>query len=240
MSVSTHADFTGVPFMAGSIRGERSFRLRYDGYLQSPMKPFVWAAEENKGKCLKADVSIYKRLIKGNWPGALHTAKRFVPEGVRVFQLYPQWNVDYSYGGQGVGFLSIGVHWWSPVDNEHGVETVPRLLFEAALRDDHGHDFGTCSCGFYAYLNGCNEYEWAWSVTGIIEGYGETLIGDRGFRSAKARILALAAAETNFITGDIITRIRHRYPTVPIFPDKATLLSEFPTTDVTEFMEETA
>lgn len=239
MSASTHADFTGVPFMAGSIRGERSFRLGQDGSLRSPMKPFLWGEGENKGKCLKADISIHNRLITGRWPGALQTAKRFVPEGTRVFQLYPQWS-DWAFSGQGVGFMTIGVHWWSPATNEHGVETVPRLLFEAALREDRGHDFGDCSCGFYAYLNGCNEYEWAWSVTGVIEGYGETWIGDRGFRSAKARIIALAAAETDFISAEWVNRVRHRYPSVPIFPDKATLFSEFPTTDITEFMEESA
>lgn len=54
------------------------------------------------------------------------------------------------------------------------------------------HQFLGCSCGFYAYYNGYNEYLDSNAIVGIIEGYGETVIGTRGFRSQKARIVALA------------------------------------------------
>ena len=58
-----------------------------------------------------------------------------------------------------------------------------------------GDDY--CGCGFYAYweLSGALVFAPASRpVAGIVEGYGRTMIGDRGFRSAKARIVALCLA----------------------------------------------
>jgi len=231
---STHANFTGVPFMAGSIRGERSFGLTWLGTLRSIMKPFNWKVDGNECRCLKDDTTIHKRIMKGKWPGALQTAKRFIPEGARPFSIYAEWREAIPM--LGVGQLVVAVHWWHPSDGEHGIEYVPRLVFEAAMREDHGHNFATCSCGFYAYLNGCNEYEWPTSVVGIIEGFGETLIGDRGFRASKARILALAPGPA--VPPELVEMIRAQYPTVPVFNDVNVMRMEFPTTDVTEFMIE--
>lgn len=51
-----------------------------------------------------------------------------------------------------------------------------------------------CACGFWAYWtigNAPNPHGFAIPVLGVIEGYGRTLIGDRGFRCQKARIVAL-------------------------------------------------
>lgn len=234
---STHADFTGVPFVAGSIRGERSFGLSMIGALVSPMKPCLWEADGNEARCLKADNTLYMRLRKGKWPGALETAKRFIPEGARVFSLYPEWRAT-AFTGHGVGALVIAIHWWSPTSGEHDIESVPRLVFESALREDHGHNFATCSCGFYAYLNGCNEYASGWNVTGIIEGYGETLIGTRGFRTSKARILALAKPTAEGQHEHLVKAValmRERYPSVPIFDNPEVMRLEYPTTELSEF-----
>lgn len=48
-----------------------------------------------------------------------------------------------------------------------------------------------CSCGYYAYFDGGNDYAAPGQVTGIIEGYGTVTVGDRGFRAEKARLVAL-------------------------------------------------
>lgn len=56
-----------------------------------------------------------------------------------------------------------------------------------------------CSCGFYGYFNGIDPYSSAGSVmfgssarvSGIIEGYGRTVVGSKGFRAEKARLVAL-------------------------------------------------
>ncbi len=50
-----------------------------------------------------------------------------------------------------------------------------------------------CSCGFYAYHQGVSNYGFTGGpkVHGIIEGYGRVILGSKGFRAEKARIIAL-------------------------------------------------
>lgn len=97
------------------------------------------------------------------------------------------------------------------------------------------HQQSTCSCGFYAYYEGFNEYAQADRVTGVIEGYGETQIGTRGFKSAKARIVALHVpddtADISRIGKTPFQRVRDNYGQhVAIFDDYMQMSSEFPTT----------
>lgn len=53
-----------------------------------------------------------------------------------------------------------------------------------------GHSLATCSCGFHAYFAG-QELTFGGTVCGIIAGSGETVIGSKGFRSKRARLVAL-------------------------------------------------
>lgn len=57
---------------------------------------------------------------------------------------------------------------------------------------------GMCGCGFWAYWAADDAARHGGAggkpVVGVIEGYGRVLIGDRGFRCAKARIVGLALA----------------------------------------------
>ncbi|QJU52962.1 hypothetical protein SCB71_06485 [Herbiconiux sp. KACC 21604] len=53
------------------------------------------------------------------------------------------------------------------------------------------HDMSKCTCGFYAYYDGSNDYATDARVSAVVEGYGQTVIGTRGFRAGKARIVAL-------------------------------------------------
>ena len=48
-----------------------------------------------------------------------------------------------------------------------------------------------CSCGFYAYYNGSNDYWNSYRVTGIVQGYGKCTYGNQGFRAQKLEILAI-------------------------------------------------
>lgn len=64
----------------------------------------------------------------------------------------------------------------------------------ALLRKIHSgeiHLFEKCSCGFYAYYDGSNDYANDATISGVVEGYGEVVIGDRGFRARKTRIAAI-------------------------------------------------
>jgi hypothetical protein len=46
------------------------------------------------------------------------------------------------------------------------------------------------SCGFYAYFSGSNDYAKTGDIHGIIEAWGTTTVGDRGFRAEYGKILA--------------------------------------------------
>jgi hypothetical protein len=59
------------------------------------------------------------------------------------------------------------------------------------VTDAPKHSLASCSHGFYGYYDGSNDYKTQSRISAIVEGYGETLIGTRGFRSEKARIAAL-------------------------------------------------
>jgi hypothetical protein len=70
----------------------------------------------------------------------------------------------------------------------------------------------SCTCGFYAYFDGSNDYNLylvlesmvetrkpASGFTGIIEGTGVVTVGSRGFRAEKARLVALVVPEVGSI-----------------------------------------
>ena len=89
------------------------------------------------------------------------------------------------------------------------------------------HDMDDCLHGFYAYYDGSRDYHERGDVTGVIQGYGETVVGTKGFRCMKARILAVK------FSGSIPEMVRHRisdhYPEVAVFKSLDHMLAEYPT-----------
>ncbi len=94
--------------------------------------------------------------------------------------------------------------------------------------------FEDMSCGFYAYFDGKDNNGHGSSdpnISGVIEGYGEVLIGTKGFRAKKARILALAvpAFEGIWRLDDFVVRqLRANYPNIPVFESELAMRAEFP------------
>ena len=84
-----------------------------------------------------------------------------------------------------------------------------------------------CRHGFYAYYDGSSDFFTSSDtmLTGIVNGYGEVLIGTRGFRSMKAEIIALHIPEKR-----ALVNIRRNYSSIPIFDSLETMVKEFPTT----------
>lgn len=71
-----------------------------------------------------------------------------------------------------------------------------------------------CGCGFYAYWDvaslGHNQSSSSGlPVIGIVEGFGRTLLGSRGFRCQRAKIIALAPAFS--VQADITPRDQNRW-----------------------------
>ena len=84
----------------------------------------------------------------------------------------------------------------------------------------------SCNCGFWAYYS-----DGTWSdaapVRGVIEGYGKTTVGTKGFRCSKARILALTLS-TKKRHRSAVQLARRNYPDVAYFDNDADMLAAFP------------
>ena len=83
-----------------------------------------------------------------------------------------------------------------------------------------------CAHGFYAYYDGSNDYKREGYVSGVIEGYGETVIGTRGFRSMKARIVALRIPKT--VPANLAALAARNYASVPQFATFKAMVAAFP------------
>lgn len=94
------------------------------------------------------------------------------------------------------------------------------------------HEMIECQHGFYAYFDGTNlQADYKPTVNGVIEGYGEVLIGTKGFRASKARILALSiepyAGMWN-LDQFVVDKIRRNYPGIPFFESAFAMQAEYP------------
>ena len=82
------------------------------------------------------------------------------------------------------------------------------------------HDFdASCECGYWAYDE--EFFESHGDVVGVIGGFGRTTIGTRGFRSEKARVLALCREDEDGETVNLSTwlRLQQLYPEAQFFDD---------------------
>jgi hypothetical protein len=110
----------------------------------------------------------------------------------------------FDEAGFAVGSVT-GVRWWNLDPDGHlegsragwqPGENIARCLARSWHAGDKRHAVPdeNCSCGFWAYWrpSATSPIVGSRPVLGVAEGYGDdTLIGDAGFRCAKARIIAL-------------------------------------------------
>ncbi len=148
--------------------------------------------------------------------------------GVRAFQF-----IHYALSaGSPDKLVSLGhQHIWEPGVN--AARCIPVWPVP-----DREHDVASigCSCGIYAYWaseadNLRDRTGWDRRVIGIIEGHGTLVAGARGFRSEKARIVALVA-RTWGLAHDQEEKLRAVAAEfgVPLFDTLDEALVEFPLT----------
>ena len=97
-----------------------------------------------------------------------------------------------------------------------------------------------CQHGFYAFFadDTSKSHTKAIGVRGIIEGYGEVLIGTKGFRAMRARILAISYAPHEGmwkLEPLVVQRLRDNYPGVAIFESDLAMQAEFPADISTDY-----
>lgn len=190
--------------------------------------------------------------------------------GVGVVTGIRRWRLDDLGWLQGISYREQ----WAPGENVavhggNGLPVEPVAPFTTTIAfDGRGNmivrtapaepgpeclDLSCGSCGYYGYFDGCAQYG-SGGVTGIIEGYGHVIIGTKGFRAQKARIVALCPAPARSegltvggsmwsITWDSapldnppggLALMGRNYPEIPIFADEAAMLAAHPTDEGTE------
>lgn len=150
------------------------------------------------------------------------------------------WQIDDRGRLRGVTHPAV----WLPVENASTCRIKPRCPNATAVARDEGyfslprslvkpctvpgcdgmehpapHTFDPdCECGFWAYDEvGFKEHG---DVSGVIEGYGLTTIGTKGFRCAKARVVALCRErEDDPLTLSEWLRLKQLYPDAAFYDD---------------------
>lgn len=99
------------------------------------------------------------------------------------------------------------------------------------------HQMIDCGHGFYAYTENQKTdghyYTSEPVLVGVVEGYGETLIGTKGFRAMKGRIIALSTAPFKGLwdlAPFVVSRLKANYPNVAFFESTLAMRMEFPVT----------
>ncbi len=98
------------------------------------------------------------------------------------------------------------------------------------IRDEwKGHGLDKCEHGFWAYYTPQGRFASADTVYAVVEGFGECVIGTKGFRASKARIVALSLPPTtNEMYGYQLSLVQRNYPHVPTYPSLTRMLAEHP------------
>lgn len=89
------------------------------------------------------------------------------------------------------------------------------------------HPMDDCHHGFYAYYDGSRDYHDEGPVTGIIRGWEQGEIRNKGFRVLKARIVAILF-DTR-VPFETQARICEKYPDAEVFEDLESMIAKWPT-----------
>lgn len=179
-------DFSDRTFVAGSLFGLRSFKTDSLARLTGVTVPQVWTPGENLAECKRPDNSGMNAMWSLLNGGSLRfTSTPATTPG----PLTPSGGMRYDAKKHRYEY-----------DPTAGRPVVSRQPVEPPAPPKHDLVSLACTCGFYAYFDGSNEYAedaGTLGITGIVEGYGKAVVGDRGFRAEKARIVALVAPDFN-------------------------------------------
>lgn len=222
-------EFGGIGFAPGSVRGTRSFSVDKLGRLTGVSYKQVWTPGENTASCRKDD---------DPWRAQLHQITRSL-----------SYSIPSPYSSAGTVAIGHGSYPQPPKRSwVDAVLGVPAPEIEKAVRDAEEEkaraeaerlaaeeerrkrdSLADCTHGFYGYYDGSNDYYKAGYVMGVVEGYGETVIGTRGFRCMKARILAIRIPK--HVPDRLRAMILRNYPDIPVFDTFKQMVAEFPPDD---------
>lgn len=203
------SDFTGeeFEFAVGSLQGLRSWNMDALGRLHGVTHREVWTPGENVSIC-KQTIEVpcpNKVAPKDHLPKLTEAAVRSKPKkrrrrGGPIPEPLAPWERDLLEG------RSTSVRCSEPTCHL-GRHIVPT-----------GHRFDpACGCGFWAYDEA--SFTPVGEIVGVINAYGKTTIGTKGFRAEKASILALSRTKSDGkpLTRSALLRLASLYPDVQFY-----------------------
>lgn len=223
-------EFGGFGFAAGVVRGTRSFDIDKLGRLTGVYYKQVWKPGENEAKCLVKDDPLFYRSMDSLTPYT-----RAMQAGVSPLTVSAPGSK--SFIAHALGFGADAARVTAAAEEEARRREIEAVYLEReAQREaerarvtERRANLATCGHGFYGYYDGSNDYYEKGRVMGVIEGYGETVIGSRGFRAMKARIVALRIPK--HVPAAKRLMVLRNYPEVPVFDRFSQMVAEFPPDD---------
>jgi hypothetical protein len=199
------SEFSGedFDFAPGSMKGLRAWNMDKLGRLHGVTHEEVWLPGENVSVCKKEGRVPCPQINRRIEARRASEAGRAQVESKKKRR--KRGHDDFLSAS-----LSVGIDWSPRMPCND-----PTCLYGEYHVVTSGHRFDpNCDCGFWAY----DEAGFAshGSVVGVIEGYGKTTVGTKGFRSEKARIVALSCenGEGKRHSRSVLARLAALYPDV--------------------------
>lgn len=217
------SDFSDRSFHVGSMVGLRAFKVDALGRLVGPSQGGIFKPGENEAVCKKSDGSYGVATMGGQ--------TYYYSPGTWAYAVDPATN---SFAVPSVSQVTAAA--------ELGLaEKAVEPNDPPKVKPKHVVAGAGCLCGFYAYFDGLNDYMVTGRIAAVVEGYGTYMLGTRGFRSSKARLLGLivpkfgryegasfSTASADVMSPAVLARVVHNYPDVPFYASQDEAIEAHP------------
>lgn len=211
------SDFAGheYDFAAGSLKGLRGWNMDKFGRLHGVTHEEVWRPGENVSICKQErQIACPKKNLREEARKASEAGRAKVEKKKRkgrdpIRQEWLEANRDPS-------------GYWPAVACGDPACVNGRYHIVGS-----GHRFDPdCRCGFWAYDEA--GFRALGTVVGVIEGYGKTTVGTKGFRCEKARIVAISCENGEGVrhSRSMLARLAALYPDVAFVENLDALIDE--------------
>lgn len=195
------AEFSGqeYEFAVGSLQGLRAWDVDEHGRLHGVTHREVWRPGENVSVCKKTIRTPCPRptITRGSRPAEPEHGRKKKRHDMVAFEV--TFAPSIPCGDPTCG----GSYHYGP----------PPHRFDPS-----------CECGFWAYDEA--GFTPQGEIVGVIDAYGKTTIGTKGFRAEKARIVALSRKDRNGkdLSRSLLFRLASLYPEVAFYDDLDALI----------------
>jgi hypothetical protein len=222
---SKEKEFGLIAFAAGVVTGARSFKVDKLGRLTGIHYPQIWKPGENIAECRKSSNDFYP--VGASYQVRQYSQRDIVGQDNATgdYITYDNQRISHSLAQQ--MFMSSSGTISIPVPNGSVSVAPVGTPTDSKLKLKKDHPLTTCEHGFYAYYDGSDDYHGDGLVSGVVEGYGEAVIGTRGFRCMKAKIVALTVSPD--LAKPVASLVHRNYKDVPQFVNFAAMVKAFPT-----------